>query len=361
MAGGSRNMTQLRLWSPDEADEPETSWEQIRWSGDRTVPDAEPRPHKRWRFSRWFREYWVPWGLCAGDDPARDKTIWGYYDACRWAVRIAGDPLLEDISTGWLNRVHSGLTVQTWTRAKTHATARPLSSETQAKLRRSLATCLREMAWQGLIPAIRTRPRATRRAGRVRQPPKPAYTIPELRRIVAYAETMPVRGFSGPRLQSLWRCVYGLGFYTGIRREALLSATWAHVVETDGVWWLCVPAEICKDSEPWEGPLYRPLVTELLAVRGAEDGRLVPWPHRPEWLLSRHKQICRAVGLSGRGRDLHGLKRSHLAALADAGFDAEKRSLALLAGHSDLATTFHHYTPIARLRSKYIPTMPAIW
>lgn len=355
-------MTQLRLWTPDEVVEPECDWESMRWDGDRTVPEEEPRPDKAWRFSRWFRAYWVPWGLCAGDDPARDKTILGYYDAVRWAMRIAGDPLLENLGEAWLTRVSAGLGKQTYCRGKQVGTLRPLSAETQAKHRRQIATCLRELTWQNLIRPIRPRRRVRRRSGRIRPTPKPAYSVAELRRIVAQAATVPVRGFTGPRLVSLWRSIYGLAYYTGLRREAVLAVTWAHVSETDGTWWLRVPAEITKDSEPWEGPLYGPLVAELAAVRGQDaGGRLIPWPHGADWLLARHKQICAAVGLTGRGRDLHALRRSHLQTLAESGFDSEKQSLVLLAGHSDASTTFGHYTPIGRLRAKYVPQMPLIW
>lgn len=354
-------MTQLRLWTPEDAtDEPELPWQKMRWDWDRAVPDAPPNVLQSWRFSRWFLEYWLPWGLCAGEDPARDKTILGYFDAARWALRVAGDPILDQIGEGWLARVNAGLGKQTYSRSAALEVLRPLSAETQAKHRRQIATCLRELVWQGLIKPLRTRRRVKRRSSRVRPVPKAAYSVGELRRIVSQAETVPVEGFTGDRLRALWRSVYGIGFYTGLRREAWLAANWAHVAETDGVWWLRVPAEITKDSEPWEGPLYEPLVRELLAIRGG-SGRLIPWPYGADWLLERHKQSCRAVGLTGRGRDLHGLRRSHLVCLADAGFDAEKQSLTLMAGHSDAATTFGHYTPVGRLRAKYVPQMPAIW
>lgn len=362
-AGGGRdNMAQLRLWSPDQEVEPEMPWDKMRWDGDRSVPDQEPRPDKSWRLSRWVLEYWRPWGLCAGEDPAREKTILNYFDATRWALRIGGDPLLEDLNAGWLAKVFGGLGTQTYARTCAKpAVARHLAAETQAKHRRALSTLVRELVWQGLVPPMRVRPRCKRRAGRVRPVPKPAYTVPELRKIVSQAETVAVSGFTGPRLRALWRSVYGIGFYTGLRREAWLSVTWAHVSATDGVWWLRVPAELAKDSEPWDGPLYGALVQELLLLRNQEDGRLIPWPHGADWLLARHKQISKAAGISGRGRDLHGLKRAHLCVLAEAGFDAEKRSLSLLAGHSDCTTTFSHYTPIGRLRAKYIPQMPPIW
>lgn len=354
-------LQQLRLWNPDAiVDEPEAVWEKIRWDGRRAVPDQEPRPSNAWRFSRWFLEYYVPWQLCAGDDPARDKTILGYYDAVRWAIRVAGDPYLEDIGQGWLAKVHGGLAESTYCRSNRCEIGRPLASETQAKHRRQLATCLREAIWQGLVSPLRTRRTVRRRSGRVRPVPKPAYTVAELRRIVQQAEVLAVAGFSGVRLRALWRSLYGLAFFTGLRREAVLSVTWEHVSELDGVCWLRVPAELAKDSEAWEGPLYGPLVAELRTVRGV-SGRLAPWPHGADWLSERHRQICAAVGLSGRGRDWHGLRRAHVATLAAAGFDAEKRSLALLAGHADAATTFGSYTAVGQLRAKYVPHLPAIW
>lgn len=352
---------QLRLWCPEQPDAPEISWEQLRWDGRRTVPDTEPRPTPGWRLSRWFLQYYVPWQLCAGDDPARDKTILGYFDAIRWSVRVAGDPYLEEIGPAWLARVYAGLANQTYARSAALNIARPLAAETQAKHRRQLAACLREAIWQGLVAPLRTRRAVRRRSGRVRPAPKPAYTVAELRRIVAQAETVPVSGFTGDRQRSIWRALYGLAFYTGMRREAILSVTWEHVTETDGMWWLRAPAEVAKDSEPWDGPLYGTLVRELLALRGASS-KLAPWPHGPDWLSERHRMICAAVGLSGRGRaEWHALKRSHLHVLAEAGFDAEKRAISLIAGHSDCGTTFGHYTPLGRLRAKYVLEMPPIW
>lgn len=351
---------QLRLWVPDGTDGPNSAcdWQEMRWDGVSAVPEREPRPTKDWRFSRWFREYWVPWELLAGDDPAREKTVLGYFDAVRWAIRIGGDPMLKDIDQGWLNRVQSGLAQQTFCRSAAFGVPRPLRPETQAKHKRQLATCLKELVWQGLVKPLRTRRRVKRRAGRCRPVPKLAYSVEQLRAIVQRAEQVPVNGFSGCRLRAFWRAVYGLAFYTGLRREAVLSVHWSHVTEADGVAWLVVPAELTKDSEVWEGPLH-PLLAEVLRVIRGPSGRLAPWPYRADWLSERHREICRAMGLPVH--DWHGLKRAHVQTLTAAGFDAEKRGLALLAGHSDCSTTFGHYTAVGQLRAKYLPQMPALW
>jgi integrase len=351
---------QLRLWVPDGTEGPETEcdWQEVRWDGVRAVPASEPLPTKDWRLSRWFREYWVPWELLAGDDPAREKTVLGYFDAVRWAIRIGGDPILKDIDQGWLNRVQSGLAEQTFCRAAKCGIQRPLRQDTQAKHKRQLATCLKELVWQGLVKPLRTRRRVKRRAGRVRPAPKPAYSVEQLRAILGKAEGVPVEGFAGSQLRSLWRSLYGLAFYTGLRREAVLAVNWSHVTESQGVSWLVVPAELTKDSESWEGPLHPALVDVFRAIRGPSD-RLAPWPYRADWLSERHREICRGLGL--RMTDWHGLKRSHMQTLTVAGFDAEKRGLALLAGHSDASTTFGHYTTVGQLRAKYLPQMPALW
>ena len=353
---------QLRLWCPTEGQPHlETEWQEIRWDGSReAVPVESDEVSTDWRWSEFFLRYFRPAFLFAAP-AAQDKTICGYYDAVRYSVLLGGDPLLADVDAGWLQGVRANLGKATFARGK-YSPHRPLSRETQAKHWRQLSTIARELQWLELIPPIRP-PRKTRRrsALRIGPRPKPAYTVPQLRLIVSELCRIRVAGFEGDLLRALWRSVVGLGFYTGLRREALLSVTWAEVELEDGVWWLHVPAEMTKDAEPWDGPIYPALVAELCRIRGA-TGKLLPWPYGADWLTSRFKRGVQAANIPlGRGRDLQGLRRAHEQTLLEAGFDLEKQTAARLLNHSDPSTTFGHYAHLGQLRAKYIRHMPAIW
>jgi integrase len=358
---------QLKLYfGPESGDPPECRPEDLRWDGSRSVPAVVPEFGKRDRFSRWLLEYWVPFRLAAGEDPAADKTILGYFEAGRWAVRCAGDPCLGDLCEAWLLRVNDGLRTASYSRCeRAGAKQRALSGETAAKHRRCLGTMLRELAWQGLVREMRTRRPAKRRRGKAaaRTVQKPAYTVGQLRSIVAAAEKMPIAGLSGRASVALWRVLYGLAFYTGLRRETVLAAGWQHVEAVGGCDWLRIPASLTKDSESWDGALHPAVLDELGQLHGGERaGLLAPWPYEPDWWYRRHCAAVEAAGIvRERGRDLHGLRRAHTSELRALGFEADVRGLAALMNHSDPATTTQYYVQLGQVRAKYLPQLPAIW
>lgn len=376
--------SQLKLWRGDGDSNPQTPWEAVRWDGSRDVADAvldRREVHGGWRLVEFLRRYFCPSVLFVGDPPVTDGTVLAYWDAVRWAVRLGGDPLLDDISDIWLSAIQAKMCAARYRRSP-GCPERQLSAQTRAKHSRQLRSMLKEAAWIGVVQPMRPPRRARRRGAALRPKPKPAYTVPELRRIVAQAERIPVRGFEGCRLRSLWRSIYGVGFYCGVRREALLGLTWEAVDvrkiveeptsgDDGGVPvnreepWLHVPAELEKDSERMDTLIHPALWTELLHLRGQSalaSDKLVPWPCEPDWLTQRVKDAVAACGVgSGRGRDLHGLRRANIQWWADSDYDAEKKALARAAGHSDPSTTFGYYADVGRMRAKYVRQMPAIW
>lgn len=360
-------VAQLRLWRGDGENHPPTPWESVHWDGARKVEDAVldgREVHGGWRLVEFLRRYFGPAHLLGGEAPATEKTILGYWDAVRWACRVDRDPLLDEIGDGWLGQTLGRMRDARYRRG-TQCVERGLASETRAKHGRQLRTLLKEAAWLGVIGPMRPAMRARRRSAAQRPGPKPAYTVAELRAIVARSESIPVKGFSGSRLRALWRSIYGLGFYTGLRREALLAVSWQCVQPVGEEQWLRVPATMAKDKEPWEGPIYPALWTELLQVYGespAQSAALLPWPYEADWLTQRVKDAVAAAGIAGgRGRDLHGLRRSHEQVMLSSGFDLERQTAARLLNQSDPATTFGYYAQLGQLRAKYIRAMPAIW
>lgn len=359
--------SQLKLWRPEDESNPPTPWECVHWDGKRDVEDAVldgRQVHGGWRLVEFLRRHFGPACLYGGEFPASSKTILGYWDAVRWAVRVDADRLLQDLSEGWLVQVHTRMETATYQRAKV-AKQRSLSRDTRAKHGRQLRTILKELAWLDVVGPMRPQRRSRRRSHANRPSPKPAYTLQELRSVVSAAESIPIRGFECSRLRALWRSIFGLGFYTGLRRETLLAVSWNEVQTRDGEPWLHVPAAMTKDSEPWDGPIHTTLWVELLALHGespATSAQLVPWPYEADWLLARVKQAVVAAGIAaGRGRDIHGLRRAHEQEMLRAGFDLEKQTAARLLNQSDPSTTFGYYAQLGQLRAKYIRQMPEIW
>lgn len=356
----------LRLYTGDECDRSAAPCdpEGLKWDRSRLAPVDQPAITSRDRLSRWFTGYWVPLELASGADPARDKTVLGYYEAVRWAIRLAGDPILRDLDDCWVNRVHDGLRTATFGRAA-GAAQTPLSAATAAKHRRTLGTMLRELRWGELIPPLRPARRVRRHHARdERQAPRPYYTVEQLRAILRHVERTPIATLAPARAAHAWRVLYGLAFYTGLRRETVLALDWIHVQQGDaGQMQLHVPAELTKDGEPWDGPLHPALAVELHALHGAtRSGTLAIWPYAPDWWYRRHRAAVRAAGVDGdRGRDLHGIRRTHAVELATLGFQDDLRGLAALMNHSDSQITTRYYVQLSQVRARYLPRLPAIW
>lgn len=360
---------QLRLWRPDIDVRPPAKADSLRWDGRREMPERRPCLSADMRLAaEWFPQWFLPFCLAGGDFPAADKTILGYYEALRWAVRTAGDPVLRDVDESWVGRVYEGLRTATYTRGRSSGASWAMSAATADKHRRGLRTMCRELEDQELILPLRRRRIPKRRSMRARRPMmKPSYTVEQLRAIVAAAESIEIRGWTRRQQVAFWRSAYGLAFYTGLRREAILGVEWRHLHGE----WLIVPDSLTKDGEPWEGPLPAQLLGELQLVSGSQrDGLLLPWPYGPDWLLARHYQACAAAGVCGlpgrgqrreRGRDWHGIRRCHTAVLGSMGFNEERQALSRLIGHSDPVTTFGYYTELGKLRGKYVLDLPALW
>jgi integrase len=359
--------SQLRLWRPDGDCHPPTPWEHVRWDGSRTVEDAVldgREVHKGWRLVEFLRRYFGPVWLFGGETPARDGYILAFWDAARWVARVVGDPLLADICEGWFADFQGKLRDATYTRS-TVCNARKLSDATRAKHYRQIRALIRELEWLRIIDPMRP-PRKSRRRSAPEEPePKPCYSVPDLRKLVAAAVNVPVQGCDADRRRALWRATIGLGFYTGLRREACLSATWSHVERLGTESWLHVPGALTKTKKRWDGPIYPALLAELEQLRPAGDDRdckLLPWPYKPDWVLRLVKIACGLAGLgSGKGRDIHGLRRSHTELVLGEDYTAEATDVRDSLDQADESTTFRYYTPRAKLRAKYIRRAPAIW
>jgi integrase len=208
-----------------------------------------------------------------------------------------------------------------------------------AKSRRTYLSTLRAFfAWAVAFELVKTNPCDAIASPRVMKKQHRAFTLDEMRRIIAGAS---------PEHAIYYRTLA----ITGIRAGALRRMpTFAFVLHDDQPR-IEVPAEFSKSRVAYSAALdviTAGQLANLLRSRGPDHQPSEPLfdVPRPSRLVMRLKALCKRVGVAvvdtrGRPAGLHCFRRGTVTRLLDLGVDAKIAQLQ--AGHADVATTLANY------------------
>ena len=161
-----------------------------------------------------------------------------------------------------------------------------------------------------------------------------AYTVDEVRRMIAYARTR--KNFTGPVPSDWWwSTLLGTAFVTGERIGALMQLRWGQVDLANRK--IIFLAETRKGRRADQIRSITPaLAAELGAHVGARDQLVWPWPRRPKSIHASLNKILDKSGVPRRA--FHAIRKSSASYVAAAGGDASAHL-----GHADPTMARDHY------------------